>query len=186
MDNKTTNLIELSNPKVEWEKNFQCIANILFKICGDLIKEIEHIGSTAIIGIKAKDIIDIQCGVNNFSQIKTLTMKLTGLGLSQLEHIKQDHVPFHDFAYFEKGWEKRFFTGLIQNIHCNVHIRILESANWNFAIQFRDYLNKNEKVAIAYEQIKTRLAKSGVNKQDYCYIKDPVCDLIYYAVKTSS
>jgi len=99
-----------------------------------------------------------------------------------LAHIKQDHVPFHDSDYYEKGWDKLFFTGSVQNIFCNVHIRIIDNPNWIFALQFRDYLNQNKQVATAYEQIKLRLVSLGIDIQNYCHIKDPVCDLIYQSI----
>lgn len=72
--------------------------------------------------------------------------------------------------------------GRYQSIACNINVRVFGSDNWDFALSFRDYLNKHKQVAIAYEQIKMRLAVAGVDKQAYCYIKDPVCDLIYHAI----
>ncbi len=182
--NKQT--ITLSTHQQNWVKNFNLIAELIKTQCGNTILAIEHIGSTAIKKIKAKDIIDMQCGINSFSAIPQIKAKLEPLGFTLLDHIKQDHVPFHDHDYFEPAWEKRFFRGEYQGIECHLHMRIYESKNWHYAIDFRDYLNDNPKVAIAYEQIKERLQQANVSRDEYCLIKDPVFDLIYYQMSLAN
>ena len=177
--------VEILAYQQDWPTHYETIKSHIQSTLGELILAIEHIGSTAIPEMPAKNIIDIQLGVNDFLQMNLISNKLKPLGFVQIETIKQDHIPFQPHNYFEAGYEKRFFQGKINNIACNLHIREYLAENWNFAIQFRDFLIKNTEAAKAYAQIKTRLAETHTNLRDYCYIKDPVCDLIYLLFKHS-
>ena len=183
---KANTKITLHQHDDNWLNQYKTILDLLDSTCAGLFESIEHIGSTAISGIQAKNIIDIQCGVLDFSQLDVIESKLKPLGFKLIKEFKQDHVPFKDHDYLELGWEKRFFTGIYNDIECNIHVRIIGSKNWNFAIQFRDFLNHNKEIALAYEQIKDRLAESGISSKYYTMIKDPVCDLIYFAMSNAT
>jgi len=182
----STEQVELHKHKPEWKTHFKLLSNILLKDCTKVIKNIEHIGSTTIEGIKAKNIIDIQCGVIKLEHVSRIKTTLNALGFTEIENIHHDHVPFHDIEYFDAQWAKKFFTGKYRGIAYNLHIRVIGNENWKFAINFRDFLQKNKNVAIAYEQIKSRLQRAGVSRDMYCFIKDPVCDLIYLLFKNTN
>lgn len=171
-------MIELTEFKSEWSDLFNRFKDAVFDSHNGIVKEIQHIGSTSIDDAKAKDIIDVQIGVLSLDNIDGLQSRLEDLGFEYLALIKQDHVPFHDFDYFENGWEKRFFKGEYQGQAFNVHIRIWNNTNWNFAINFIRYLKSNEEAKYAFMQFKQRLASAGVSRQDYCLIKDSVIDLM--------
>lgn len=162
-----------------WVENFEFVSKAIRKSLGDSIIDINHIGSTSIPNMPAKNIIDIQIGVKDFSNIKLLQENLFPLGFHLIKPIQQDHVPFKDFEYMEEGYEKRFFKGLYHNIQCNVHVRVTHAKNWKFAIDFRNYLIRNHEAAKSYAQFKQRLSSTNISMKDYCLIKDPVCDLIY-------
>lgn len=162
-----------------WKNDFLTVSDILKESLGSNIIDVSHIGSTSIPNMPAKNIIDIQIGVEDFSNIEQLKENLTLLGFQFIEEVKQDHVPFKDFEYFESGYEKRFFKGSYNNIKCNLHIRITNAKNWLFAINFRDFLIEHNDVATAYAQFKQRLSSTNISVKDYCLIKDPMCDLIY-------
>ena len=54
-----------------WNYEAKCAINVLKSILGKIIKEVEHVGSTAINYIKAKPVIDIAVAVTNFSDVMT-------------------------------------------------------------------------------------------------------------------
>ena len=176
MNENTIQLKEFDN---KWSNDFYYIKQQIEKNIPGVFLSIEHIGSTAITNIKAKNVIDIQCSVKALPLNADIVMKLVSIGYKHLDHINQDHVPFKDINYFESGWEKLFFMSDDGKVKCNLHIRVQDAPNWKFALNFRDYLNSNENVKTAYEQVKERLSAAKVNIHDYCAIKDPVCDLIY-------
>jgi len=171
-------MIELTYFKNEWEHLFDDFRDKIFSDLSGIVKQIEHIGSTSINDMKAKDIIDVQIGVSSFDIIDEVKSTLKSMDFEHLALIKQDHVPFHEFDYFERGWEKRFFKGVYNGQPFNVHVRILNNPNWNFALQFKKHLNGNDEAKYAFMQFKERLAGSGVSKHDYCLIKDSVIDLM--------
>lgn len=53
----------------EWEIEAQNTIARLKEILGDVIKDIQHVGSTSILTIKAKPIIDIAVAVDQFDDI---------------------------------------------------------------------------------------------------------------------
>ena len=173
--------ITLTKKHKDWARVFESFKSRLLSKLKN-IEAVEHIGSTAITSISAKDVIDVQIGVKSLENIADLDGYLTQLGLCQNKDCQQDHVPMKDHDYFEPGWEKRFYSGEFEETMFHVHVRIYDNPNWNFAINFRDKLNQNPDVAIAYEQFKSRLAESGLDRNTYAYIKDPVFDLIYLLV----
>ena len=170
--------VKLAKSTDIWQKNFEEIQLKIQSLLGNMVIEIEHIGSTSIPGLPAKDIVDIQVGVRDFNCMADVKKKLKIIDFCQVEHIKQDHKPFCDPSIFDKNWEKRFFKGYYLHQHFNIHIRIHKSDNWNFAHQFKWLLTNNEQVKKAYLQVKERLVNAEVSKEDYCLIKDPVIDII--------
>lgn len=171
-------MIDLTDHNPEWSNHFLSLKDEIMKLGNELIVDIEHIGSTSIKGAKAKDIIDVQCGINSFNDIDKICPILESLGFEYFKNIKQDHVPFHEGDYFSQDWEKRFFTGDYLKQRYNLHVRIYNSPNWNFAIHFREYLSTNEKARYAFMQFKERLAKTDIDFFTYCHIKDSVIDLM--------
>ena len=141
--------------------------------------DIAHIGSTAVEGLAAKEIIDIQLGVADLSQVQSFQTKLKMLGLQKLEKANRDHIPFRPIEETSCEWEKAFFFGEIEGMRVNLHIRKVGNPNWRFALLVRDFLRENSSATTAYQQFKLRLSSLPISKFDYVYTKDPVVDLIY-------
>ncbi len=171
-------MIKLSVFQDKWAATFTELKADLMAHASDIIVDIEHIGSTAISGAEAKDIIDVQIAVKSFEQINALRLILEPMHFEYISTIMQDHVPFHEFNYFNPDWEKRFFKGIYKGQEVNAHVRLKTNPNWHFAINFRDYLTSNEHARYAFMQFKKRLAHSQVSRDNYCLIKDSVIDII--------
>ena len=171
-------MIELQPYTSKWKSNFNQLKNLLSSTPDNIFIAIAHIGSTAIETAPAKDIVDIQCAISSFDQLPQVSAILEPLGFIYNNDFKQDHVPFHTHDYFTAAWEKRFFSGKYLNQAFNIHIRLVNSLNWIFAEQFRDFMNNNDNARYAYMQFKQRLAASGIDKHNYCIIKDSVIDLL--------
>jgi GrpB-like predicted nucleotidyltransferase (UPF0157 family) len=111
------------------------------------IVSIEHIGSTAIPGIKSKPTIDILFQVSK--QVEN--QKLEDVFQShEYQLTKQPNNPPPHMT-FVKGYTEQGFKG--QAFH--VHVRY--KGDWD-EIRFRDYLKNNEDVAKEYETLKLELA----------------------------
>lgn len=163
-----------------WQKQFQIAKEHLKTTLGDICFSIEHIGSTAVINLASKDRIDIQIGVEEISEelCELINTKLLKSGFPKA-FLSVDHLPPNEADYNE--WKKIYFKGanLKWNFKANIHIRKVGAKNYNYALLFRDYLRNHHESAEAYARLKKALAKHTRDDRDaYCEIKDPACDLI--------
>jgi len=172
-------MLELVPYSKEWNKDFEKIKKDIAACVDGKILRVDHIGSTAIPSLSAKDIIDVQIGVSNIDCVESLIKPMQDIGFDLLPHIKMDHAPGHEFDEFVPGWEKRFFKANEKRRAANIHVRLISGKNFEFALLFRDFLRQDKEAARAYEQVKIRLEEYlSDNVKAYTLIKDPVCDLI--------
>ena len=66
--------------QIEWEQNATKTINDLKEILSDVVVDIQHIGSTSILQIIAKPVIDIAVAVRNFDDVLTLSSILETKG----------------------------------------------------------------------------------------------------------
>lgn len=121
------------------------------------IIDIQHVGSTAIPGMLAKPVVDIQIAVDSLMAIKQAAIeRLTAEG-----YVYWDENPDPTRLFFVKGMppfgEKRTH---------HVHIVELESRHWREKNLFKNYLISHPEVADAYRQLKITLA------QQYTYDRE--------------
>ena len=177
-------MVHLNPYRPSWPLEFEEFKKKILDCAIHLIERVDHIGSTSVPGLVAKDIIDIQIGVRDFTNISALKVALNTIGFEMAENFKQDHVPGREFGEFAQGWEKRFFKSVgTRPVH--IHVRQVGEKNYEFALGFRDYLRNCPEAAHIYGQFKQRLAEAiQDNLKTYTLVKDPVCDLIYMLAKS--
>ncbi len=176
------NLIEIVPYDQRWPMEFHHIAVPLRKAMGDLAVRIDHIGSTAVPGLAAKDIIDVQVTVSSLDR-KMLVPALAPLGYTLKEDITGDHVPPGQDNQPEQ-WSKLFFRAPEGQRRTNLHIRQAGRANQRYALLFRDYLRADPRATGAYRQVKEALARLHPEDIEAYYdVKDPVCDIIIGAAE---
>jgi GrpB-like predicted nucleotidyltransferase (UPF0157 family) len=161
-----------------WPEEFRQIAVRLRGALGDLAVRIDHIGSTSVPGLAAKDVIDVQVSVVALKLAEPIVRKLRGLGYIWVEQIAGDHVPAGMNSSPEE-WGKLFFKGPTDLRPVNLHVRVMGSCNQRYALLFRDYLRSHPKAAEGYATVKQQLARyHGDDVDAYYDVKDPVCDII--------
>ncbi len=163
----------------QWIHHFSYARTKILEALGSSYN-IEHIGSTSIPGLAAKDLIDMQLGVEDFETDQKIISQLQAIGLKYSPSFLQDHIPSRPTEELSSKWEKRFCSGAIDGIKINLHIRKICNPNWDYAIVFRDYLRARPEIAAAYSQLKERLSKLKISRREYAHIKDPAVDLIYW------
>ena len=57
-----------------WSQNAEKIIGILKQLLGNIAVDIQHVGSTAVVAIQAKPIIDIAAGVWDLSEVLPLSL----------------------------------------------------------------------------------------------------------------
>ena len=175
-------MIEIVDYRESWQQEFEQVAATLEGGLGDLALRIDHIGSTSVPGLPAKDIIDVQVSVASFEQ-EDLRAAFEGLGFIPRPDISTDHKP-PGVTGSDSHWEKRYFREPAGKRRMNIHVRVAGRANQRYALLFRDYLRQHPIAATAYARVKRRLAHYYPDDREaYVTIKDPVCDLIIHAAE---
>lgn len=166
--------VQLVAADAGWPGQFAAIARQL-RPCLPATAHIHHIGSTAVAGLVAKDVIDIQVTVADLDSLDSQQLAATGF----IEKSARDHAPAGK-ARPAADLAKRFFKFAPRA--ANIHVRVTGRFNQRFALLCRDYLRAEPTAAAAYGQFKQRLAlHPGAAAEDYAHIKDPVFDILVIA-----
>ncbi|MCJ8311592.1 MAG: GrpB family protein [Saccharospirillaceae bacterium] len=171
-----------NNWPTDYLKLEQKLKTVLKTMLSDLIIQIDHIGSTSVEGLSAKDIIDIQVTVKNLNTPE-LTEKLVTAGFEYNKQANQDNlVGVDDHSPELKKLFFRYRYSSDKTAH--IHIREKGRLNQQYPILFRDYLRSNKTACLSYQNIKIELATHfEFDSKSYYAIKDPVMDGIYAAAK---
>lgn len=141
----------------------------------------QHIGSTAIPGMAAKDIIDVQAQVPNLAAFARAAGE--GLG-SRLFRQHQEIIADNPPVWWEGpeptvGWEKLLWSRRAARLpDVNLHVRLIDSPNSRLALLFRDFLRAHPPEVAAYSAFKRALAQQVPDTGTYSDIKDPVVHLV--------
>ncbi len=163
-----------------WPAEFEAIAARLRAGLGELALRIDHIGSTAVPGLAAKDVIDVQVTVAALDDAVVRAME--ALGYRQPEGVYGDHRP-PNAAGPEADWAKLYFNPPPGQRPTHTHVRARGRANQRYPLLFRDYLRAHPATAAAYAELKRRLAAELRDPATYPEVKDPAVDLIYLAAE---
>lgn len=127
----------------KWPRNFEFEAQRVRRALGMLAARIEHIGSTAVPGLPAKPIIDIQITVQDEAAVQQCQSILLKHGYTEA------FAPIH-FFHQPGPWPHRY----------HVHIRQDGSSEARRRLVFRDWLRAHPEDRDAYAALKLKLAGS--------------------------
>jgi GrpB-like predicted nucleotidyltransferase (UPF0157 family) len=132
--------------QASWPEAFTLEAQALRREFGSLAQRIEHVGSTAIAGLSAKPVIDLQISVLSLQPLAPFLAPLKRLGHAQISLGGFDQV--HPFFAKPPEW---------RSTH---HVHLCEAGGEQEArhLAFRDYLRAHPSVAQQYLQLKVQLA----------------------------
>ncbi len=173
-------MIVISPYNPQWPAEFEHIRAGIAHALGPLALRIDHIGSTSVPGLGAKDVIDVQITVGDINDEVKRCMIDAGYQLMRHVH---DHVPEGEDPT-PALWQKLMFNEIAGERRANIHMRKLGNPNQRYPLLFRDYLRAHPKSAMTVERIKRELAKHhGDDVETYYDIKDPVYDLVWDAAQ---
>ena len=145
--------IILTEHKPEWKEIYLEEEVLLQKALADFkIKSINHIGSTAVNGIKAKPIIDIIVEIAAGESMAAVSPALITAGYRLMSQ-KQSRMSFNK-GYTEQGFSERVF---------HLHLRFEGDCD---ELYFRDYLNAHPEAAREYEALKISLCEKYRHNRD--------------------
>ncbi|GAA4961419.1 dephospho-CoA kinase [Actinoplanes utahensis] len=131
--------------------------------------DVHHIGSTAVPGLPAKNIIDLMLSVRTLDEADTLAGRLGELGFPARPGDWADH------AHGIPGgtWPKRLHGCADPGYRVNLHVRVAGSPGWRFALLMRDHLRAVPEARDAYAAAKERLAAEHHDRAAYAEAKEP-------------
>ncbi|WP_447003459.1 dephospho-CoA kinase [Saccharothrix isguenensis] len=118
-------------------------------------RRVEHIGSTSVPGLAAKDVLDFQLAVTSLEEADGLEEALALAGFPSLG-ITEDAVRYEGDA--PEDWHKRLHAGADPGRRVNLHVRVEGGPGWNWALRFRDWLRADERARDEYAALKLELA----------------------------
>jgi GrpB-like predicted nucleotidyltransferase (UPF0157 family) len=143
-----------------WPEEFQRIAGRLRSLLGPVATRIDHVGSTAVPGLAAKPVIDIQVSVASIEPELAFVGPLETYGL----HYQRENP----------DRTKRFFLGRDGERRFHVHVRREGSIDEQLNLLFRDYLRVHPADAQEYAEAKRALAERFRNdREGYVHAKEP-------------
>ncbi len=125
----------------DWPRRFERYRDAILAACGPVFHCIEHIGSTSVPGLGAKDVIDMMPGLRSHADGLRCVEPLEALGYKYMG------------AY---GLERRHFFRRMKD--CHLHMYVPGEGQWDDQLAFRDYLRAHPSARDAYWQLKQRLA----------------------------
>ena len=135
---------------------------------------VEHIGSTAVPGLAAKDVVDLQLGVPSLRAADDLADRLGDAGFPLTTKDAVD-VPKPEGAD-QALWCKRFHAGADPSRLVNLHVRVEGGPAWEWALRFRDWLRANPDEVADYQELKLKLAAEHAADEtwaEYADAKEP-------------
>lgn len=117
---------------------------------------VDHIGSTSVPGLAAKDVIDIQVTVADLAAADRIGHLLSAAGFPGVPGANRDTPKPPDLD--PARWQKRFHANADPGRDVNVHVRAAGSAGWRYALMFRDWLRADPGATALYAAHKNTLA----------------------------
>jgi GrpB-like predicted nucleotidyltransferase (UPF0157 family) len=174
--------VTIVEPTGRWAAEYARIENDLRWSVGERACEIDHIGSTSVLGLPSKDVIDVQVTVPDVQGVEEVASLLEHAGWRRGAEGARDHqVP--GLPSDPREWRKILFTEPSGARRTHVHMRVQGRANQRYALLFRDFLRTHDEEAAAYAAAKRALAALAPDSGTYASAKDPVCDLVYLAAE---
>ncbi len=165
-----------------WPEQAQRILARLKTTCGHRAVRVDHIGSTAVPELDAKDVIDMQITVESLAVADELAEPLLAAGYPRIAGITEDVVKAdarstvdrYDHSDDPALWCKRIHASADPGRPTNVHIRVDGWPNQQFALLFVDWLAANPDVRADYLFVK-RAAENGAGGDMASYVaaKEP-------------
>ncbi|WP_328411662.1 dephospho-CoA kinase [Nocardia sp. NBC_00403] len=179
-------------PNPQWQVQAQRLIARLWVACGPAASQIDHIGSTAVPDLPAKDVIDVQITVADMATADGLRDALGAAGFPVKAHATHDNPKptSADPAGTDIGrWAKRLHSNADPGRLANVHVRVAGSPGQRFALDFRDWLRSDAAVRAEYLEMKRagEAKATGLTGEEatlaYLEVKEPWFDAAYERVR---
>jgi GrpB-like predicted nucleotidyltransferase (UPF0157 family) len=138
-------MIEIVPYDPRWPQEFEKERGHIQAALGTLALRIDHNGSTAVPGLAAKPVIDIQVSVASLQPLEAFAARLATIGYTHVPGVDDGWCPFF---HRPASWPHTHHVHLVQSGGDEERRTLL----------FRDYLRDHPEEARGYEDLKRQLA----------------------------
>jgi GrpB-like predicted nucleotidyltransferase (UPF0157 family) len=150
----------------DWINNFIDIKNVIDEALIGLEYSIEHVGSTAVADLDAKNIIDIDISHENEAEFDKIKARLLELG-----YYHNGNQGIEEREVFKRV--RTTFNPVLDKISHHLYVCPVGSHALERHLLSRDFLRKNEWARIEYQEMKYELAEmAGQDKKRYAELKE--------------
>ena len=161
-------------PDPKWPAHAARLAARVSAAADGVGRGVEHIGSTSVPGLPAKDVIDLQLGVTSLEDADRVVGALEDAGFPRFEGEWWDTLHVDARGLGSRGqWGKRLHGCADPARVVHLHVREVGSPGWRFALLFRDWLRAEAAVRDEYAAEKQRLVAETSTTSDYAVAKEP-------------
>ncbi|WP_457971482.1 dephospho-CoA kinase [Arthrobacter sp. D1-17] len=140
----------------DWARQASLLMARLRAAAPEDILAVDHVGSTAVPGLDAKNVIDLQLAVADLETADRIAPLLGAAGFPVWPGILLDNpAPGRPDP---AAWSKRLHGNADPGRPVNLHVRVAGSPGWRFALCFRDWLTAVPAAREAYAAEKHRVA----------------------------
>lgn len=145
-------IVELEEYKPAWKEEYNTEKELLESVLKDRIIEIHHIGSTSIVGLKSKPVIDILLVINSLSTISEIEELL-----KKYDYQNRGQQGVSDRYFFAKGSEDA-------RTHY-IHFTEPKSETYYNQIYFKKYLEDHPEYIDKYSKLKEELTEKYADER---------------------
>lgn len=161
--------VEVVDYRPEWNADYAALADRLWDLALAASGKVEHVGSTAVSGLAAKDVIDVQIRIPALD-VEHVTDRLGAIGFrrrpeewNNVEHTRAGSIP------------KLVFAPPVGHRPANVHVRVHGTQGARDTVLFVDFLRAEPTVRQAWGRFKKEAAAAARDGDltAYARLKDP-------------
>jgi dephospho-CoA kinase len=155
-------------PDPRWPHQARRVIARLAAVAAGRAHRIDHIGSTAVPGLDAQDVLDVQVVVGDLAMTTRVADELISGGLVHR------HGRWRDNTRDGSVWNKAMASNADPARAVDCHIRTIDSPAWREALLLRDWLRAHPSGVVDYAQLKRQLAAQRWDSVDaYAHAKTP-------------
>jgi len=155
--------IEIVEYDPTWPASFDVISRLIRDALGEVALSVEHAGSTSVVGLPAKPVIDVDVVVSDPRDEESYVPALEAAGFQ--------------FLHREPSWQEHRFFGLNEP-YANIHVFGRESAEPVRHRIFSDWLRSHDDDRHEYARVKRQSARATREKNEtvmeYNQRKEPI------------
>jgi GrpB-like predicted nucleotidyltransferase (UPF0157 family) len=165
-------IVELTRWRPEWQAEFDALAHELHAALGHVAVAIDHVGSTAVPGMPAKDVIDAQVLVLDVDDIR-IADAFAGC------EFRRRPEPWNQVDVIGcEEFPKAVYAPPRGARAVNVHVRAQDGESARYALLFRDFLRADADARDAWAALKSCIASHVDDLAPYGQIKGAALPLL--------